>query len=86
MSHDSYDDKEQIRITLLNNKIELDCLCYNCTEHFSFWNDQPATVTLTEEFKSGVKHCDICDNVRFIPTEEGLAILHLMRRYVNHKL
>ena len=56
-----------IEITILNNNVELDELCY-CTNNVHMEPDED---------------CDNCEGTGLVPTEEGEAILKLVNRYLN---
>jgi len=81
MSH-----KEQIQFKVLNNNIvELDYPCYNCVESYNLRSYYgPFEPRQVGKFKPGFEndeHCDECNNSRFLLTEEGQAIMHLVRRH-----
>lgn len=75
-------DEEGIVIDILNNEIDLDNPCWNCTEcGRSNWRGGPSQIySIKEEYKNG-KECSFCDNKRFILSSAGEAIMKLIKRH-----
>lgn len=74
----------QIQIEVLNNNIDLDHPCYTCVESSSghnYYGSEPLeTIGWKKGYENG-EHCKRCNNTRFELTEEGLAIMDLVKRH-----
>ena len=78
----NYDDKEQIEIEILNNMISLDHPCSQCVESFSSsYYRGPDSISGYKKGYQNNEHCDLCKNIRFGLTDEGKAIMALVKRH-----
>lgn len=74
--------EDQIQINILNNTIDLDDVCYECSESWKDpYYDEPLHVS---DFKPGYENgekCDTCNGKRFTLTKAGEAIMALVKRH-----
>ena len=56
---------DEIIIEILNNKVWLDELCWQCDGSREYEGEQ----------------CDVCGGIGYKPTDEGKAILDLIKRH-----
>lgn len=74
----------QIQIEILNNKIDLDYPCWNCVEHTSghgYGYEEPQEICGYKKGYENGEHCARCNNTRFELSEEGQAIIDLVKRH-----
>ena len=85
MAYDSHDEKEQIQIEILNNKVDLDYPCWQCVESYDASGycgpDGPQRISGFKEGHENGEPCEYCDGKRFQLTDEGEAIMNLVRRH-----
>ena len=79
----SFNREGQIQLDILNNTIDLDQPCWVCTNsRRGYGNDAYEVYSLKDDYKNG-EECDTCNNIRFVPTDEGEAIMALIKRHTR---
>jgi len=74
----------QVQIEVLNNTIDLDHPCYQCVESsdgHNYYGTEPRETTGWKKGYENGEHCKMCNNTRFVLTEEGQAIMDLVKRH-----
>ena len=78
------DHMPQIQIEVLNNKVDLDHPCHNCVTYISNgYHGGPNELSGWRKGYENGEHCKQCDNKRFYLTEEGQAIMDLVKRHIG---
>ena len=72
---------DRISIVVLNNEVDLDRLCWNCSGH-----GKDKAPVKNSPFWTDDGECEICDGIGYELTDTGRAILKFLKRHEGHNV